>query len=230
MFGVEEEEEKKRARRRPLASPYLVALGGLAVICAMAVKSIFWAPNPPHAPHQEVQLPGEPISRDLSPHAFPPSVSEALRSTKSMVIYLIGIRPQPVDTPGERKPNSVSHELPQGPVAEKEFHELVIFGTARVTSRKAVKTIVESLIRGVERDQDEAMGCFFPRHGVRALLNDGRWIDLVICYQCQRIKVYGAGEPVEVYTFADSRPLLNEALEAAGVNLEQEVVPFMPKP
>jgi hypothetical protein len=36
--------------------------------------------------------------------------------------------------------------------------------------------------------------------------------------------------PVQVNTLGDSRKLLNEGLLAAEVDLEQEVVPWLPKP
>jgi hypothetical protein len=45
------------------------------------------------------------------------------------------------------------------------------------------------------------------------------------------MKVYSSsGPPVEVQTLDDSRNLLNDALQAAGVDLDQPVAPFLPKP
>jgi hypothetical protein len=225
MFGVTEE-EKVKAQGRRLVIPYLVGVGALAVLCAVVVKVMLWLSSPP-VPRQEDQhasapvLSEEAISKDLPPYALPPGASETLRSAKSLEIYLIGIPPQPMGTPAEGTPK---------PAADEDFHGNLIFGSTRVTSPQAVKAIVESLIRGVEQDDDEPMGCFFPRHGVRASLSGGSVLDLVICYQCQLMEVYLTGQPVQVYTFADSRQPLNEALQAAGVDLKQEVPPFMPEP
>lgn len=226
MFEVKEEKNVEPRGRR-LVSPYLIGLGALAVLCAAVVKIMLWLSSPPPNPRQEDKHASAPIlsegaiSKDLPPYAFPPGASEVLRSAKSLEIHLIGIRPQPAGNSAEHAPK---------PAVEENFHGHRIFGSTHVTSPQAVKAIVESLIRGVEQNNDEPMGCFFPRHGVRASLSNGSFLDLVICYQCQLMEIYLTSEPVQAYTLADSRQPLNEVLQAAGVDLKQEVPSFMPEP
>ncbi len=42
--------------------------------------------------------------------------------------------------------------------------------------------------------------CFDPRHGLSAVLKDGRRIDFVICYDCSEVRLYGDGkEPGSVF-------------------------------
>jgi hypothetical protein len=116
------------------------------------------------------------------------------------------------------------------------FHNFPIFGSARVTSKRAVQSIVASLVQGVEHAGDDLMGCFLPRHGVRALLKDGGRIDLVICYMCGYIQVHVPGESpgkekmLELTTAAESRQQLNDVLRAAGVDLNQKVIGYFPQP
>jgi hypothetical protein len=189
----------------------------IAVLCAIVVKFILLGSSPSQAPHQE----SRPIAKDASPYAFPPDVAAGLEDTESLVIYLVGVRPQ----------------ASAGQSGEEEtFHGYTVFGSARVTSPRAVQSIIGSLLRGVEH-QGEVMACFYPRHGVRASLRDGRQIDLVICYLCGYMRVYVAREGMEptttmneVRTADDSRQPLNEVLRAAGVDLKQKVAQFWPEP
>jgi hypothetical protein len=191
--------------------PAVLSLSLMVVIGGATVYALRWFSNPPTVPYQEEQITSEPIAKDVPPYTFPAGVSEALGSAESLVIYLIGVSE-------DKSPRKES------------FHGIPVMGTAHVTSPQAVASIIEGLQRGVEHDQNEPMACFFPRHGVRVLLRDGRRIDLVICYYCQIMEVYVAEDPVGVFTYDDSRDSLNGALRAAGVDLEQPVPAFMPKP
>jgi hypothetical protein len=205
--------------RRPVRLA-LIVLGAAVVLCAVGVKLALRISAPVYVPYRD-DRPAKPISKDLPPYALPAGVAAALGETESLEIHLVGVRPRPAGLP-EGAP------VPQLP-ADRIFRDSEIFGTTRVSSPEQVEAVVASLLRGVENAQDEAIGCFLPRHGVRAKLRDGRNIDLSICFYCQNMKIYVPGQPVElVYTFADSRDRLNGALQAAGVDLEQEVASFMP--
>ncbi|HEX6903938.1 MAG TPA: hypothetical protein VF789_29775 [Thermoanaerobaculia bacterium] len=211
MTDPNAEEQVKPRTWRSISIPVL-SIGIMAVLCAIALKTLLWFADPPSPPnHREEPLVSEAIAKDVPPYTFPPGVAEDLRNARSLEVYLVGIRPDYSDK-GE------------------SFHNWPVFGSTRVTSSKAVESIVESLIRGVAYKEDEPFGCFFPRHGISASLKDGRRIDLVICYHCRNMEVYTSEEPVEVYTLSDSRPLLNKTLQNAGVDLKQPVVSYMFEP
>jgi hypothetical protein len=62
----------------------------------------------------------------------------------------------------------------------------------------------------------EFVHCFWPRHGIR-MISQGETIDLVICFECNRLELYsGAIETHE--PISDSPiPLLNRHLQGAGI-------------
>jgi hypothetical protein len=232
MTSLESKEERvPRGWRSVLAA--MISLGIMLVLCIAAVKTLAWFSDPTSGSRSETEQAWDPMSTDFSKNTFPPGVEEGLGNAESLVIYLVGVRPRPADAPEAESP----------PKEIATFHGWPIFGTAHVTSTQEVRSIIRSVIQGVERYRSEPIGCFFPRHGVRAASKDGWIIDLVICYQCQNMEVYLtpsthekllAGEadeqPARVYTFDDSRQPLNEALQAAGVDLKQEVIAGLPKP
>jgi len=209
----------------------LIGLGVIAVLCAFGVKYVLRVPSPSPIHHQENQ----PVSKKSPPYAFPAGVAEDLASSRSLVIYLVGIPPQPGDASeeGMRKSSSRSRRRPGG---EETFHGFPVFGSAQITSPQSIKAIVVTLLRGVENSKGDVMACFYPRHGVQATLSNGRRLDLVICYMCGYMKVYLQGQSAEEYdvsevnTADDSRQPLNRVLQAAGVDLKQPVISFWPKP
>src|SRR4029077_19756369 len=98
-----------------------------------------------------------------------------------------------------------------------DFHDYLILGSARGTSSEKIARIVTSVVQGVSF-QGSPM-CFFPRQCVRATLRGGRQIDLVICYQCERIDVHGARQYLQVHP-GRSKEALDDVLRSAGVDLK----------
>ncbi len=213
-----EEKEAVRGGRRP-ARLALIVLGVAAVLCAVGVKIALRWSTPVYVPYHDDRPATPPVAQER-PAALPPGVAEALGDTESLVIHLVGLR----------RPKDLPEGAPVPPLpADRSFHDYEILGTARVSSPAQVEAIVASLLRGVESYQGEDFGCFLPRHGVRAKLRDGRTIDLSVCFHCQNMEVYVPGRPGEtVNMYPLAMDLLNGALEAAGVDLEQEVLPYLP--
>jgi hypothetical protein len=234
MIPSSEEQLVSQGRRSIV--PALISLGLMVVLCIAAVKTLAWFSDPPSGPHRGEGPILSPISEDSPPNTLPPGVAEALGDAESLVIHLLGIRPQAENIPE-------AEDRAQQPKEAATFHGWPVFGSAHVTSRPSVRSIVRSVRQGVERYRNDPIGCFLPRHGVRVSLRDGRIIDLVICYRCQLMEVYftpiahedlqAAGielEAAQMNTLDDSRQLLNQALLTEGVDLKQEVVPWLPKP
>lgn len=234
-------EERPSRNWRSLLSP-LSSFAAMAVLCIITIRVLAWFPGPP-VDDREDQPVLEPSSMDFRPNSFPPGVAGALKDAESLVIHLIGFPPESVDALEKDPPDSASQDRAHQSSEVTTFHGWPILGSAHVTSAQTVKSIVQSLIRGVEQHRDEGPACFLPRHGVRAALRDGGTIDLVICFKCQLMEVHfspiapdhlpvSGGEPrgAQVRTLGDSRLSLNQSLQAAEVDLEQEVVPWLPDP
>lgn len=115
------------------------------------------------------------------------------------------------------EPHPPSEAPPEGGL----FHGYGITGQARIRDRDAQSAIVEAIATGIGRSRGAVAACFNPRHGVRAFHRD-RWVELVICYECLHMRVYGAARgPSQVVLTADvSREILplfeREGLRVAG--------------
>jgi hypothetical protein len=185
------------ARKQRYAA--ITALGTMAVILILTWKTWLWFAG-------TVQSPPAPVGSALPEPTDPalmvwPQVARDLAQAESLTVYSI--------IPGQAGPASPDADDSQ------LFHGYPVLGRARVTSPKRIGRIAESLRRGVSFGA--GFSCFFPRHGVRADLRDGRRIDLVICYSCDRIEIHGARGDLYVQP-GPSRDALNGVLRAAGVD------------
>jgi hypothetical protein len=81
--------------------------------------------------------------------------------------------------------------------------------------------VLEAIREGVRTHDGSMARCFNPRHGLHAE-KDGGEVDLVICFECMQIQVYGPGIDdergyVTLGTADDARAILNRFLHAASV-------------
>jgi len=178
----------------------IASFGAMALFLTLAAKAYLWF-------YHTALYPPEPVSAEL-PASDPalavwPQVARDLAEAKSLTVYSI------LPGSGETEPD------PSPADDTRLFLGYPILGRAQVTSPERISRIAEELARGISFG--DGFACFFPRHGVRAGLRDGRRIDLVICYSCARIEVYGARGEIQVQP-GPSREVLDEALRAAGVD------------
>lgn len=84
------------------------------------------------------------------------------------------------------------------------FHGFVVLGKTRVnhaaTQAKLIQAVFEGTKKGLKIDP---AACFEPRHGLR-LKHQGKNVDLVLCFECHTMKVYGADQKAEVCLVDDS--------------------------
>jgi hypothetical protein len=67
------------------------------------------------------------------------------------------------------------------------------------------KKLIDSLSKGMEGKIEEAK-CFNPRHAIRAT-HDGKTVELVICFECQHLYLYGPGDKGPVNLRVSNMPL-----------------------
>ena len=190
-------ETNKRIDRSVL----LGSVGTVVVLFADALGLVTWlnqdSERPPRVSMQAHLSLSEADER--TPQTWK-EVADTLKTAKSLTVY--SLAPDPL----------VGNEMISKELEGKSsFNSYLILSAAQVKSQAVIKDVVEKLIRGVSTNQDRAM-CFFPRHGIRAPLEDGRWIDLVICYQCSQIEVSGAKGSATVHTSDISREPLDRVL------------------
>jgi hypothetical protein len=105
------------------------------------------------------------------------------------------------------------------------FHGWVILGKTIVSSSKERNEILKALQRAAyEHDMSSTIFCFLPRHGIRVRQGE-RLLDLVICFQCEKLYVYKVEDGDEdeiVYLRGSAQPNLDEVLRRANVSLPKE--------
>jgi hypothetical protein len=103
--------------------------------------------------------------------------------------------------------------------SDKEtFHGFHVLGKTEIRTRKERRELLRALYKGIAGAKGWALGCFNPRHGIRSTLG-GETVDLVICFECSGIRVYGkdSKESGGVLTSGSAAPTFNRTLERAGL-------------
>jgi RNA polymerase sigma factor (sigma-70 family) len=103
--------------------------------------------------------------------AIPPQFRKALELAETLELYSLD---------------------PSRAVAQDEaaFHEWKVLGKTEVKKESLTK-LVAAFKKGVkEADQKVSVGCYRPRHGLRATV-DGKPYDFVICFECVVVMIYG---------------------------------------
>jgi len=117
------------------------------------------------------------------------------------------------------RPFPSESEVPLAP-GEQAFHGYRILGRARIETAEASAELLDLVRRGIDASDGVQAACFLPRHGLRVERN-GAAVDLVLCYECLRARVYGAGlEPGEVATARTFEPEVSAFYEAQGLVLD----------
>jgi len=95
------------------------------------------------------------------------------------------------------------------------FHGFTVLGKTVVKDAAARKNLVETFKKGMAGEINPAK-CFDPRHGIR-VIQDGKKIDLVICFACAQFYVHDASGNAKKYLVGNSpEPLFDKVLKDAG--------------
>jgi hypothetical protein len=116
------------------------------------------------------------------------------------------------------------HLGPKGqPDPEKPaFHGYTITGEARIREAAAQTAILDTLLDAVSASDGRVAACFNPRHGIR-VFHQGRFLDLVICYECLHLRVYAANDaPSQVVLTQDVTQDMTRLYERAGLSVEKK--------
>lgn len=118
-------------------------------------------------------------------------------------------------------------KMPADVRGKPRFHGYPILGSAAVKSKQAGQQILQSVLAEVNPDPESLTGCFDPQHGIEVKLEDGRAIDLVICYHCWQMLIFDESENASVSIGTASEPLLTEQLKAGGVEFVDRLGLFL---
>jgi hypothetical protein len=102
-----------------------------------------------------------------------------------------------------------------------------VIGKLEIKNAETRQSVIAAVERAISQGAPRAM-CFVPRHAIHASTNDGRTIDLLICFVCNRVEVYVNNERQgpDLPTSGSSEPILDKVLTNANVPLGPEYNPF----
>ncbi|MEE9390996.1 MAG: hypothetical protein V3W41_00655 [Planctomycetota bacterium] len=105
------------------------------------------------------------------------------------------------------------------PAADRQMHGFRVIGRTPVSKATGLSAL-SVIYQGVRDEHYPRAKCFNPRHALRARRGQ-QWVDLVICYQCQRIFAYDeTGERWEISTAPEVRPALDRIYEEQGLKID----------
>jgi len=101
----------------------------------------------------------------------------------------------------------------------ESFHGWKVLGKKTVDEAEVRKTLVAAFEKGVEAYQGDGAACFNPRHGIK-VKHGGKAADLVICFECDRVRAYLGGQNEHEFLVSRSpSDLFNKVLKDGGVEL-----------
>lgn len=80
---------------------------------------------------------------------------------------------------------------PVSGIENSGFRDWKVLGSAQLSVAEGQQCLT-ALLGEVTADAEAGLPCFEPRHGLR-LKGQGKNLDLVICFECNRFRAYGAG-------------------------------------
>ncbi len=108
--------------------------------------------------------------------------------------------------------------LPDEKAKGELFHQFSVLGKTKITSAADRRAILAVVQKGMDHDFGSEPHCFWPRHGLR-LVQHGRHIDFVICFQCEQLDEYTDSSQSHKRTGNEASGLLNAQLQQAHVPL-----------
>ncbi|HYF48159.1 MAG TPA: hypothetical protein VEJ63_02060 [Planctomycetota bacterium] len=104
------------------------------------------------------------------------------------------------------------------------FHDVHVLGSVDLKDTGRT-TLLNALEKGIADDKVVAQACFNPRHGIRAE-HEGKRVDIVVCFQCWKIKVFEPNDAEGKYVVIGRgpQPELDKLLTDAGVKLAPKAV------
>lgn len=101
--------------------------------------------------------------------------------------------------------------------AAESFHGFPVVGKTEIDTIQHQKELKGAFIR--EMAEAKSADCFLPRHGLRAVGNNGKTVALAISFECGKFKVYtdGATETEGSIKAENLEAPFNQILRNAGI-------------
>ncbi len=108
------------------------------------------------------------------------------------------------------------HEL--SPSEGEIFHGYRVLGQIELSSAGERRQLLEAIYRGIHESEGMAAACFNPRHGIHAVRAQDT-VDLVICFECLSMQVYGPSGRDSVLTHSSVEPSVSAIYRSNGLKI-----------
>jgi hypothetical protein len=146
-----------------------------------------------------------------------------------VVLVLLSVKAQSAEKPSSKSVKDVlenaTFELysldPAKEDDEKGFHGYAVLGKTLVKDAEVRKQLTVALYKAIADSDGNAARCFVPRHGIRAT-HKGKTVDVVICFECYRVKFFVKDEKETETLTRVPEALFDKVLKEAGVPLAEK--------
>lgn len=97
----------------------------------------------------------------------------------------------------------------------EDFYGYPVLGKVEIQDADIRMKLVDALKDGYARRPEVPPACFWPRHGVR-IVEAGRTVDFVICFECNRLARRSDNLPGGLIN-SDVQPIFDKPLTDAGI-------------
>lgn len=105
--------------------------------------------------------------------------------------------------------------------AEERFHGYPVLGKVEIADADDRKKLVVALKEGLAQSDRSMAKCFWPRHAIR-VVEKGRTIDYVICFECLQLEIReGRSKKTKPIT-SEPQSVFNNYLISAGIPLSEK--------
>lgn len=102
-------------------------------------------------------------------------------------------------------------------VPDDNFHGWRVLGRASIVDVEARNGLNDALRSGAQESDGSAAMCFHPRHGIHLTRAD-QVTDLVICFECNQVKVFVDAQSSEgFFTTSSPHEVFDNALKEVGL-------------
>jgi hypothetical protein len=102
--------------------------------------------------------------------------------------------------------------------AKEKFHGYDVLGKTQINDSDVKAKLIKALESGIDEGGSAGIMCFDPRHGIRVVRGD-QTVDLLICFECQRIDVFTNKSSGRAYTSGSPQKVFDSVLMSAKVPL-----------
>ena len=139
-------------------------------------------------------------------NTLPEEILAALAAPKKVTLF--SLEPE-IDHPPEG---------PQ-PKSDESHHGFKILGSTELTEEATRTAAIDAIKKAVAAFDGVMARCFEPRHSLRVLTGKGITYDLVVCFQCDQLRIYKGDKEIGSVGVTAPSKALDDLLVRAKVPL-----------